>query len=191
MSVIVEKILALYRSHGGAAYSWDRVSQTAHALQTAAQALQAGASDALVVAALLHDVGHLLADLDGNAPAVGDRDDRHEIRGAVFLGRYFRPEIARVVGLHVAAKRYMCAVEPGYVRQLSPASVRSLALQGGPFSGHEIRQFERRAGSREAVMLRTWDEAAKDPTLQVPDLACYRPLLESCLRTDEADPVEP
>ena len=125
----------------------------AHALQTAAQALQAGASDALVTAALLHDVGHLLAGLDENAPAAGDRDDRHEIRGAVFLGRHFRPEVARVVGLHVAAKRYMCAVEPGYVGQLSPASVRSLTLQGGPFTDHEIRQFERRTGACEAVML--------------------------------------
>jgi [1-hydroxy-2-(trimethylamino)ethyl]phosphonate dioxygenase len=191
MSVIVKKILALYESRGGAAYSWDRVSQTVHALQTAAQAVQAGASDALVTAALVHDIGHLLSDMDEGAPTGQELDDHHEVRGAAFLDRYFRPEIARVVGLHVAAKRYMCAVEPGYAERLSPDSVRSLTLQGGPLADHEIHAFERKAGFHEAVMLRKWDEAAKVPGLPVPDLARYRPLLECGLRADLAEPAGP
>ena len=190
MSLIVDEILTLYESRGGADYSWDRVSQTIHALQTAAQAAQAGVTDTLVVAALLHDVGHLLADADEGAPAGQDLDDRHEARGAAFLGRHFRPEIARVVGLHVAAKRYLCAAEPGYVQRLSPDSVRSLALQGGPLAGDEMQAFERQAGFREAVMLRKWDEAAKIPGLPVPELACYRPLLERNLRTSLARPAD-
>jgi gamma-butyrobetaine dioxygenase len=187
MSVIVEEILVLYEARGGAAYSWDRVSQTAHALQAAAQAEQAGAPDALVAAALLHDVGHLLTDIAAGAPAGHGVDDRHEARGAAFLGRYFRPEVTRVVGLHVVAKRYICAVEPGYVEQFSPDSVRSLALQGGPLADHEVLAFERATGFHDAVMLRKWDEAAKTPGLRVPDLLHYRPVLERCLRADVSE----
>ena len=186
MTVIVDEILALYESRGGADYRGNGLSQTDHALQTAALAVQAGVSDTLVVAALLHDVGHLLAAVDEGAPDRPDVDDRHEARGAAFIGRHFQAEAARVIGLHVAAKRYLCAVEPGYVERLSPDSVHSLALQGGPLAGGEIQAFERKTAFREAVMLRKWDEAAKVPGLPVPDLSRYRPLLERCLRVDRA-----
>jgi gamma-butyrobetaine dioxygenase len=171
MNPSVGRILALYESRGGGAYSQDRVSHLEHALQSAAQAAAAGAPDALVVAALLHDVGHLLSEVDRE----------HEALGVVFLGRYFPPEVARPVGLHVAAKRYLCAMEPGYVERLSPMSVRSLALQGGPFTTAEARAFEGHLGFREAVMLRRWDDDAKVPGLRVPVLEHYQPLLERCL----------
>src|SRR5215471_18971763 len=181
MSDVVGEILALYASRGSTAYAPERISQTEHALQTARQAVVANASDTLVVAALLHDVGHLLFDLDEGTLAEQELDGRHEARGAAFLGRYFHPEVVRPVGLHVAAKRYLCAVEPGYVDQLSPASSHSLVLQGGPLTPREISAFERRVGAREAVALRGWDEAAKVPGLRVPGLDWNRPLLEACL----------
>jgi phosphonate degradation associated HDIG domain protein len=179
MNARVGQIVALYESRGGIPYSRDRVSHLEHALQAAAQARAAGAQDSLVVAALLHDVGHLLAADDGLA--AHGVDDEHEAHGSAFLGRYFAPEVARPVGLHVAAKRYLCWAEPDYAEQLSPMSVRSLALQGGPFTSAEARAFEQRFGFREAVMLRRWDENAKVPGLRVPDLAQYHALLERCL----------
>jgi predicted HD phosphohydrolase len=172
MNPSVGRILALYGSRGGVAYAQDRVSHVEHALQSAAQAAAAGAPDALVVAALLHDVGHLLSEVDCE----------HEALGATFLGRYFPTEVARPVGLHVAAKRYLCATEPGYAeRWLSPMSVQSLALQGGPFTTAEALAFEGHLGFREAVMLRRWDDDAKVPGLRLPALEHYHPLLERCL----------
>jgi phosphonate degradation associated HDIG domain protein len=181
MKGVVDEIRALYVARGHTGYSWECVSQTEHALQTARHAVLANASEPLVAAALLHDIGHLLSDLDEGTLSDQEVDGRHEARAAVFLGRFFRPEVARPVGLHVAAKRYLCAVEPGYVDQLSPASVHSLALQGGPMSPREIVAFERRVGARDAVALRRWDEAAKVPGLEVPAFATYRPVLEACL----------
>ncbi len=181
MSMIVDEILALYETAGGAAYLSDVVSHTEHALQTAAQAMHAGASDALIVAALLHDVGHLLPGVDETARAASRLDGRHEARGAVFLARYFPLAVTRPIAMHVRAKRYLCAMDSAYVAQLSPASVQSLALQGGPLAGEAIGAFERRPGFREAVSLRQWDEAAKVPGHRVPGFEHYRPLIERCL----------
>jgi phosphonate degradation associated HDIG domain protein len=181
MSDVVDEILALYAARGTAAYAPERVSQTEHALQTARQAVLANAPELLVVAALLHDVGHLLSDLDEATLAEQNLDGQHDARGAAFLGRFFRPEVVRPVGLHVAAKRYLCAVASGYVDRLSPASTHSLAVQGGPMSPRDIAAFERRVGARDAVALRRWDEAAKVPGLRVPGLDWYRPVLEACL----------
>ena len=184
MRGIADEVLALYETQGEAAYLHDLVSHTEHALQTAAQAVQAGAPESLVVAALLHDVGHLLPGIvQEHALTAPGVDGRHEARGAVFLARYFPPEVTRPVALHVAAKRYLCAVEPGYFAQLSPASVQSLALQGGPLAGDAVGEFERRPGFREAVLLRRWDEAAKVPGHPVPGLAQYRPLIERAMRS--------
>jgi gamma-butyrobetaine dioxygenase len=186
MKASVGHIVALYESRGGIAYARDRVSHLEHALQTAAQAVAAGAPDPLIVAALLHDIGHLLSDDAADALAALGGDDEHEALGAAFIGRHFASEVARPIGLHVAAKRYLCAVEPDYVEQLSPMSVRSLALQGGPFTAAEARAFEQRLGFREAVALRRWDDNAKVPGRDIPGLAHYNPLLERCLLSSPA-----
>jgi predicted HD phosphohydrolase len=143
-------------------------------------------SAVVLVAALLHDIGHLLGDQDEGALAREDRDGRHETHGAALLKRFFRPEVARPVALHVAAKRDLCAVDAGYTDGLSPASTRSLELQGGPLDARQARAFERRAGWQDAVLLRRWDDAAKVPGLPVPGFAGYRTLLEDCLRSGEA-----
>jgi predicted HD phosphohydrolase len=178
---IVDELLGLYERAGGAAYLRDVVSHTEHALQTAAHAVQAAAPDALVVAALLHDIGHLLPGVDEGSLAASGIDARHEARGAVFLARYFPITVTRPIAMHVAAKRYLCAVDSAYAARLSPSSINSLARQGGPLRGDAIGAFERRPGFQEALSLRRWDEAAKVPGQPVHGLAHYRPLIERCL----------
>jgi phosphonate degradation associated HDIG domain protein len=177
----VDEIFALFASRGGGAYFGEPVSQQEHALQTAWQAEQEGATDALVVAALLHDIGHLAHGLPENIAERGV-DARHEDVGEAWLASRFGAEVTEPVKLHVAAKRYLCAVDAAYAAQLSPASVRSLALQGGPFTADELREFQKHRYNREAVRLRRWDDLAKVPGLAVPGLEHYRARLEAVAR---------
>jgi phosphonate degradation associated HDIG domain protein len=169
---IVDTIAHLFATGGNAAYFGEPVSQTEHALQTAYLAESEGATDALVVAALLHDVGHLL---HGLPETIADKgiDGRHETAGSDWLARHFGPAVSDPVRLHVAAKRYLCAVDPQYLSLLSPASQRSLELQGGPFGTDGTRTFEAEPYYREAVRLRHWDDQAKIPGLAVPPVAHY------------------
>jgi len=175
---VVDEIFKIFQNRGDEAYFGEPVSQKEHALQAAHQAEQEGAPPSLVVAALLHDIGHLV---HGLGEDVADRgvDARHEDAGEAWLARHFPPEVTEPVKLHVAAKRYLCRVDRAYLDRLSPASVQSLALQGGPFSEDEAREFERNRYHREAVQLRRWDDDAKIPDLAVPDLEHYRPALEA------------
>jgi gamma-butyrobetaine dioxygenase len=170
---IVDEILDLFATRGAAAYHGEAVSQEEHALQAADLAVRQGASDALVVAALLHDVGHLL---DGQDEDLADRgvDGRHEEAGCAWLSRHFGPEVTEPIRLHVAAKRYLCAVDPRYRSGLSPASLVSLELQGGPMSPAEVAEFEGSPFFGDAVLLRHWDDAAKVPGLAVPGPSHYR-----------------
>lgn len=154
------------------------LSIAAHMLQTAAAANAAKANDSLVAAALLHDIGHWV-DLDANLAVLPDADRRHEDVGATHLAAYFGPEVYKPVQLHVAAKRYLCAGEPSYLAHLSPASIHTLELQGGPMSEDEIKAFESNPEHRNAVALRRWDEYGKQPDLDVPAFAHYRELLVS------------
>lgn len=108
-------------------------------------------------------------------------DARHEVGGADWLARFFNERVAGPVRLHVAAKRYLCAADPEYLAELSPASQRSLHLQGGPFSPEETRRFESLPHFAAAVALRRWDDAAKVPGLAVPGLEHYRQHLEGAL----------
>jgi phosphonate degradation associated HDIG domain protein len=178
---VVDDIMSLFGRRGGADYGGERVTQLAHALQTAWQAEQQGASSAMIVAALLHDIGHLLHDL---APGYAGRgiDDRHETLGARWLSTYFGPHVTRPIQLHVAAKRYLCATEAPYFATLSPGSVRSLELQGGPFTSEQAQRFAATPYAQDAIVLRRWDEQAKVPHLQTPALAHFRPHLEAVLQ---------
>src|SRR5579871_1803106 len=137
----VAEIDRLFRERGRSRYGGEAVTQLEHALQAAALAEQEGARPALIAAALLHDVGHLLHDLPDDAPE-RDVDDRHESLAARWLAGRFGPEVVDPVRLHVAAKRYLCATAPGYLDGLSPPSLHSLELQGGPMSPGQARRFE-------------------------------------------------
>jgi predicted HD phosphohydrolase len=155
-------LLDIYGSKATARYGLSRINQLQHALQSGALAESRGESDEGVVAALLHDVGHMIHDL-GEDPAREGVDDRHEARASAWLSRWFGEGVVGPIALHVAAKRWLCATDPAYFGTLSGDSVRSLALQGGPMSPAEAAAFEREPAFRGAVRLRLIDDLAKDP----------------------------
>jgi gamma-butyrobetaine dioxygenase len=173
----VDFVLDLLATRGQADYLGEPVSQVEHALQAGWLAEQAGASPTLIAAALLHDIGHLL-DPRAADPHTTSEDLEHEELGARWLDEWFGPAVAVPVRLHVPAKRYLCAVEPGYLQNLSSASSASLRLQGGPFTPEEVRVFEGDPLARAAVDLRRWDDQAKVPGQDTPGLEHFRPILE-------------
>jgi phosphonate degradation associated HDIG domain protein len=175
---VIDRIFTLFREKGNGGYFGEAVTQTEHALQAAHLAEQSGAPAELVAAALLHDVGHLLHGLPEDLAERG-MDGRHEEGGAAWLQPHFGPPVVDPIRLHVAAKRYLCAVEPDYHAGLSEASRRSLYLQGGPMSPEEVGDFEQEPWFRSAVAVRRWDDEAKVPGLVVPGLDHYRPCLEA------------
>jgi phosphonate degradation associated HDIG domain protein len=177
---VIDVIFERFASRGDSSYLGEPVTLSEHMLQTAVAAQEDGAGPALVVAALLHDYGHLIHDLPEDSAEHGV-DTRHEDVGFDFLARHFPPEVVDPVRLHVAAKRYLCAVDAGYLDRLSDASRLSLELQGGPFDEREVREFEALPHWQEAVRLRRYDDAGKDPSRPVPALEEFRPLLESLL----------
>jgi phosphonate degradation associated HDIG domain protein len=169
-------ITDLFDSEGAADYLGEPVTQAAHMLQAAALAERDGAPGALVAAALLHDVGHFTGTVTGR-DLMRVTDDRHSEQGANWLARWFGPDVTEPVRLHVDAKRYLCATEPGYSGQLSPASVYTLGVQGGPMAGAELAAFEARPHAAAACRVRRWDDAAKDPAAGHPPLGHFVPLL--------------
>ncbi len=175
---VADQILEIFAAKGSAAYFGEPVSQLEHALQAAYHAETGGAPAWLVVAALLHDIGHLLHDMPEHVADLGI-DARHEDAGHAWLAQYFGPEVTAPVRMHVDAKRYLCATDPAYLGLLSPASVQSLQLQGGPFTAAEARAFEQQPFAREAAQLRRWDDLAKVPGMHVPGLEHYRALIDA------------
>lgn len=171
--------LALLATAAGDRYDNEPISQLDHALQAAACALADGAPDALVVAVLLHDVGHLLV-RDAGAASLDGRDLRHEDIGARWLARRFGPEVVEPVRLHVAAKRHLTR-DPDYAASLSEESTRSLALQGGPFDDDEDRAFLATPFAGDAIALRRWDDRAKDPQASPPALDAHRARVDALL----------
>lgn len=178
--MIADQLLTLLAAEGHNVYFGEEVTELEHALQTAFLAESSGAGEEQVVAALLHDIGHLLHRLPED---IADRgfDGRHEEAGAVLLAVHFGPAVAEPVRLHVAAKRYLCGADAGYAAGLSAASRRSLELQGGPFTVEEKRAFEENPWCPRALALRRWDDAAKIPGRAVPGLDHYRPHLRMVL----------
>ena len=175
----VEALLKLLLERGARQYGDEPVSELAHALQCATQAERSGAAPALIVAALLHDIGHLV-DGGDEAAARDGVDAVHERIGATALASLFGPEVTEPVRLHVPAKRYLCAAEPAYEAALSFASQRSLALQGGRFTAEDARAFLDTPFAADAVALRRWDEAAKDPNAETPGLEHFAGHIRQC-----------
>ena len=176
-----DDILSIYQARGGEAYFGEQVSMTEHGLQAAHFAAAEGAPQPLIVAALLHDIGHLL---EAVPDAIEDWtvDAHHEELGARWLARRFDAEIAEPVRLHVPAKRYLCATDAHYLAQLSAASVHTLKLQGGPMSPRELPQFEAQRFWREAVRVRRWDDQGKVAGLKTRSLGEYAALIEEVAR---------
>lgn len=176
-SDVLHRIEALFAERGGGEYHGEAVTQFEHALQAAALAEGDGPGAEAVSAALLHDIGHLLHG-HGEDYFEHGLNDRHEELGVRFLARAFGPAVTEPVRLHVAAKRYLTATRPEYLSLLSPASVRSLELQGGPMSAAEVKEFEANPHHAVAVKLREYDDRSKVVGLVTPPFSHFRKYLE-------------
>jgi len=174
---LADDIFAIFGRRGSGVYFGERISMTEHALQAAYFAREESAPSALVVAALLHDIGHLVDDVPDDLED-WTTDAVHEEVGARWLERRIRPEVAGAVRLHVPAKRYLCATDANYVAMLSHASIVTLKLQGGPMTPAEVLQFETQRYHTEAIRLRRWDDQGKVFGLKTPGLDEYRGLIE-------------
>ncbi len=183
MTHAADELLSIYTRRGAGAYYGEAVTMTEHSLQAAYFAHAHGASDALVLASLLHDIGHLI---EAAPEDIADwkHDAGHERSGSRWLETRFGPEVYEPVRLHVPAKRYLCATDPAYMHQLSAASVTTLALQGGPMSASEIRAFEAEPHWRDAVLLRQFDDQGKIGGLRTPPFEHYRQLIERFARPE-------
>ncbi|MEZ6129256.1 MAG: phosphohydrolase [Planctomycetaceae bacterium] len=177
----VEQIIALFHERGHSEYGGEAVTQLQHALQCATLAEHEGASSSLIVAALLHDVGHLVHALPHDAPEHGI-DDVHEKLGHRYLLQVFDESVTEPVRLHVAAKRFLCAVDDGYRQRLSQPSIVSLSLQGGPMSDQEAADFRESPFCDDAVRLRRWDDQGKIPNMQTPPIEHFRSHLQTAAR---------
>ncbi len=186
---LIELISGIFGRAGTRPYQDGGVTMAEHMLQTAALAEGAGAPPHLVTAALLHDIGHFGTDfpqndLEGKHTAMlgAECDRRHEEAGARLLAPFFTPDVTEPIRLHVAAKRYLSAVEPGFLEKLPPQTAHTLSLQGGPMPPDEVTAFEANVAAKDAVKLRRWDEGAIVPGLVTPDFDHYRPLIEGLLK---------
>jgi gamma-butyrobetaine dioxygenase len=167
-----EELFSIYTQQGEALYFGEAVTVAEHCLQAAHLAQAANAPESLVIAALLHDIGHLIE------PAAADIDAQHELTGSRWLAARFGPAVWQPVRLHVAAKRYLCATDAAYAGKLSAASLVTLRLQGGPMSGVEAAAFEAEAYHRDAVRLRLWDDQGKIADLPTADFGDYCALID-------------
>jgi phosphonate degradation associated HDIG domain protein len=179
---VFDEVLTLFSRRGAAAYIGEPLTVKEHSLQTAFFAQQAHAPPALVVASLLHDVGHLLEEVPDDIDA-WTQDAYHEELGSRWLAERFGSAVAEPVRLHVAAKRYLCATSPNYLEKLSSASVHTLSLQGGPMSATEIARFQEQPHYKDALRVRIWDDRGKIAGLVTPQISDYRPLIESLTAT--------
>ena len=180
---LIAHLRDLLENRGNGQYGLHDITQREHALQAALLASNAGDPPALVIAALLHDVGHLVHNL-GENPAGEGIDDRHEQIGYDYLAQWFGPEVTEPVRLHVAAKRYLCSTEPDYVSKLSKDSVLSLSLQGGLMSKSAMDAFRAQRYHKEAIQLRRYDEMAKVKDLATPPTDYFLGFVSACLKRE-------
>ncbi|MBI1349210.1 HD domain-containing protein [bacterium] len=178
-----EELIDLFRKRGDSQYGGEAVTQLEHALQAATLAEQQHASPQLITAALLHDVGHLLHHLSDDAPDRGI-DDHHECSAEHLLCRWFPGSVTDPIRMHVAAKRYLCAVDPAYRATLSAPSLQSLQLQGGDMSPAEVADFTKMPHFEAAIQLRRWDDEAKVPGEPTPPLDHFVPYLQQSVKAD-------
>ncbi|MGF1629018.1 MAG: HD domain-containing protein [Kiloniellaceae bacterium] len=178
---IVDFIADIFARRGAESYLGEPVTMSQHMLQAALLAEQAAAGEALIAAALLHDIGHYTSEFPPDAQDQGI-DNRHNEAGAAVLAPYFPPGVTECIRHHVPAKRYLCATDPDYFARLSPASVLTLKLQGGPMDAAEVADFRRLPNLADVLRVRIWDDEAKVPGRQTPPFAHYAPLLRRLVR---------
>jgi len=174
---IVPFLADIFARRGDEEYLGEPVTMAQHMLQGATLAERQGLPEEVVVAALLHDIGHFTSEFGTYHP--DDTEDRHhEEAGAEVLGDFFPTIVTDCVRHHVAAKRYLCATRPAYFERLSAASVHTLELQGGPMSAAEVEAFEANPNLERIIQVRYLDEAGKDPDLETPDFDHFAPMVQ-------------
>jgi len=183
-ATIIPFLTGIFERRGAEEYLGEPVTIGEHMLQSAHFASRDGHDEEVVVAALLHDIGHFTGEFIGMPLASGtafledETDRKHENAGAAVLEPFFPELVVACCRHHVAAKRYLCAREPGYFDMLSEASVHSLRLQGGPMSDAEADAFAAHPHFDAIIAVRRYDEAGKEVGLDVPAFATYVPMLE-------------
>ena len=174
---IVAFIGDIFNRRGAESYLGEQVTMSEHMLQGAQLAEKAGAPDTMVAGALLHDIGHYTNEFPENAQEMGI-DALHEEAGAVVLDPFFPSAVTDCIRWHVAAKRYLCATDPGYFARLSDASVHTLNLQGGPMDTDEVKDFAKHPNLEAILQVRIWDDEGKVKNMPTPAFEHYAPLLQ-------------
>lgn len=174
---IVAFLADIFARRGADSYLGEEVTMSEHMLQAAQLAERAGADDRVIAAALLHDIGHYCSEFPPDAQDQGI-DNRHNEAGAAVLAPFFPPLVVDCVRHHVPAKRYLCATDPDYFARLSPASVLTLQLQGGPMDAAEVAAFRQTPNLDDILKVRIWDDEAKVAGRATPAFDHYAPLLQ-------------
>lgn len=178
-AVIAEEIVQLLLSKGGSEYIGEPVTKLEHMVQSAEIAEEKSYSEDLILAALLHDIGHVCEPLTSENDMEGLGLLDHEYLGAQFLKeRGFSEKIIQAVENHVPAKRYLCYKYPSYLSQLSEASLQTLKLQGGVMTYHEAIRFEQNPFFEDIIAIRKIDEQAKIANKPLPaNLDFYKEMM--------------
>jgi len=175
---VADNIINLYRQYGGSDYAGEKVSQLEHMVQAAQLAESGGHDEEVILAAFLHDIGHIAEEATGENEMgeYGIKD--HEALGAQYLSEHgFSSKISKLVASHVQAKRYLTRKDPDYYNQLSEASKRTLEFQGGMMTVEETNAFEKDPLFSEIILMRRWDEQAKIQDKPIPDLKHFHDMI--------------
>lgn len=164
ISAKVDEIFSMYEKYGNEEYG-ENVTQLMHMVQSANYAIKEGASNEMVVAAFLHDIGHFLEgkeDMDGYG-----RQDHDQLGAEYLLHSGFPERMAKLVGSHVNTKRYLTFKDQNYLNSLSEASRITLKFQGGPMNAVEALAFEADPMKDHYIKIRLWDDLGKETGLSV------------------------
>ena len=186
---VVSFIKDIFERRGAEEYLGERVTIAEHMLQAATLAEKEGCNEAIIVAALLHDIGHFTSEF-GSFSMNDEADKLHEDAGARILERFFPKLVVDCVKYHVSAKRYLCAKDPDYFSKLSDASIHSLKLQGGSMSKEEATQFEKNPNLGQIIKVRYFDDAGKEEGMKTPDFDYFIPMIERVVE-NHANSINP